>query len=184
MNTKPFITKRNVFILLGLLALVTAIALFALLIMDKPHTDQTHADLVAAIDTAWNIGKTEEQPAYLTKLDRLSSYRIHSVEREGDVCIVSAIVTAPDLGNRLTHLDADETPQSNREEDVDAFLCTQVDMATITDTEATLFVYDINGEYHVSFSNEFADAMSGKLYSYSQEAYLELLQKYKEGEWE
>lgn len=182
MNIKNFFTKRSVFIFIGVLAvIVIAIIVLVFMLSGKPSKD-----LIAAVDTAWTADQTEDQPAYLSKLDELSSYKLNSVKHEDDTYIISATVTAPDLGGQLTQLDSLELPQNNDADDINAFLCEQTEKAEIKKTDAEIYAYKINGEYHITFSDKFADAMSGNLYEYSQKTYLEILQKYEEGElkWE
>lgn len=178
MDIKNLFTKRNIFILIGaLVVIIIAIIVLVFILGGKPSKD-----LVTAVDTAWSSAKVEEQPTYLSKLDELSSYKLDSVEHKDDTYIISATVTAPDLGGQLAKLNAAELPQGNNAENINDFLCKQVEKAETKETKALIYAYKINGEYHITFSNEFADAMSGNLYEYSQKAYLEILQKYEEGE--
>ena len=61
MNIKNFFTKRSVFILIGVLAvIVIAIIVLVFMLSGKPSKD-----LIAAVDTAWTAGQTEDQPAFL-----------------------------------------------------------------------------------------------------------------------
>ena len=178
MNIKNFFTKRNVFILIGVLAIIIiAIIVLVFVLGGKPSKD-----LIAAVDTAWTAGQTEDQPAFLSKLDELSSYKLNSVKREDDTYIISATVTTPDLGSQLAKLNSSELPQNNNTEDINDFLCKQIEKSETKETKALIYGYKINGEYHITFSDKFADAMSGNLYEYSQKTYLEILQKYEEGE--
>ena len=178
MDIKNFFTKRNIFILVGILVvIIIAIIVLVFMFGGKPSKD-----LITAVDAAWSSAKVEDQPTYLSKLDELSSYKLDSVEHEDDTYIISATVTAPDLGSQLSKLDSSELPQNNNAEDINDFLCKQIGKAEIKETKALIYAYKINGEYHITFSDEFADAMSGNLYKYSQKTYLEMLQKYEEGE--
>lgn len=178
MNIKNFFTKRNIFILIGVLAaIIIAIIGLVSVLGGKPSKD-----LINAVDTAWFSAKTEDQPAYLSKLDELSSYKLNSVKREGDTYIILATVTAPDLGGQLSKLDSSQLPRENNTDTINAFLCGQIEKSQVEKTTAEIYAYKINGEYHITFSDEFADAMSGNLYEYSQKTYLEMLQKYEEGE--
>ena len=178
MNIKSFFTKRNILIFTGVLALaIIATIVLIILFSGKPSKG-----LIAAVDTAWAAAKAEDQPAYLSKLDELSFYKLNSVEREDDTYIISATVVAPDLGAQLIQLDSSEFPQNNNADDIDSFLCEQIEKSQIKKTKAEIYAYKINGEYHISFSDGFADAMSGNLYQYSREIYFEMLQKYEKGE--
>ncbi|MBR2152478.1 MAG: hypothetical protein IJ944_04255 [Clostridia bacterium] len=178
MNIKNFFTKRNIFILIG----VFAVIIIAIIVLVSVFGGKPSKDLIAAVDTAWTAGQTEDQPAFLSKLDELSSYKLNSVKREDDTYIISATVTAPNLGGQLSELDSSELPQNNNAEDINDFLCKQIEKSETKEIKALIYAYKINGEYHITFSDEFADAMSGNLYEYSQKTYLEILQKYEEGE--
>lgn len=181
MNIKNFFTKKNS-IIIGSVFMVTIIVTVVLVLIIVNISKKPSKDLIAAVDETWLSAKAEEQPAYLSKLDKLSSFKLNSVKRENNTYVISATVTAPDLGSQLSELDPSELPQNEKTEDINTFLCEQIEKSKIKKTTSFIYAYKINGEYHITFSDEFADAMSGNLYEYSQKAYLDILQKYKEGE--
>lgn len=181
MNVKNLFTKKNCLILGGILIFVVIVAVVLILVFGN-ISKRPSDDLIMAVNTAWDSAKSEELPTYLKTLDELSSYELNSVKREEDRYAITATVTAPDLSSQLSKIDYSELPQTQNEEDINAFLCEQIKNCKIKKTAAEVYAYKINGEYHISFSDDFADAMSGNLYSYSQTAFVDILQKYTEGE--
>lgn len=177
MNIRNILTKKNILILVGILAIAVIATILIIVISRKPSKD-----LINAVDTSWNAAKAEDQPAYLAKIDELSSYKLNSVEKEEDRHIIEATIIAPDLGSRLAQLDFSEFPKNNNIDDINAFLCEQIKKTQMKETTAVIYAYKINGEYHITFTDEFADAMSGGVYKYAQTALVEMLQKYEGGE--
>lgn len=178
MNFKNFLTKKNILIFAVGLMVIVLVTLICFLVVNM----QTKKTLVSAIDTSWNSSKIDDQPTFLEELDKLSSYKINSVKREKSTYLINATVTAPDLGGQLAQLDSSELQQTKVPEDINAFLCEQIKKSQIKKTDVEIYAYKINGEYHISFSDAFADAMSGNLYKYSKDTFIELLQKYDGGE--
>lgn len=181
MNIKNFFTKKNSLIIGGIF-IITVIAATVSIIVIGNVSKNPSKELITAVDTTWNSAKAEEQPMYLNKLDDLSSYELHSVKHEDDRYVIKATVTAPDLGGQLSKLDYSEFPQIESTEDINTFLCEQIEKSKTKKTSAELYAYKINGEYQITFSDDFADAMSGNLYSYCQTTLVDILQKYEGGE--
>lgn len=177
MKLKNILTKRNIFIFVAILVIAVIATILTIVIGRKPSKD-----LINAVDTAWSAAKSEDQPAYLARIDELSSYKLNSVKKKGDRYIIEATVIAPDLGSQLTQLDFSEFPQSNNTNDINSFLCEQIEKTQKKETTALVYAYRIDGEYHITFTDEFANAMSGNVYKYAQSAFIEILQNYKEGE--
>ena len=70
-------------------------------------------------------------------------------------------------------------------EDIDElndFLCTKIDNATNCNTKTEIYATKIDGKYNISFSDEFVDAMSGKIYSYSSNVLMDEIQSKYGGE--
>lgn len=170
-------SKKKIIIVFSVCIIVFLLVLAMLFFNNKPNKE-----LIVAVDKAWNTAKTEDQPEYLTKLDELTSYELNSVEQEGDRYIIEASVMAPDLGGQLSKIDYSKLSQTESTEDINAFLCEQIEKAEIQKTISYIYAYKINGKYQISFSENFVDAMSGNLYSYSQTTLVDMLQKYMEGE--
>lgn len=181
MDIKNFFTNKKLLIV-GAILIMSAIVVIVSIMVIGDVSKKPSNELITAVDTTWNSAKSEEEPTYLKKLDELSSYELNSVKREDDTYVIKATVTAPDLGGQLSQLDYSEFPQNNNVDDINTFLCEQIEKSKIKKTTAEVYAYKINGEYHISFSNGFADAMSGNLYSYSQTALVDILQKYEKGE--
>lgn len=181
MDIKNILKKRNIPILAGVLiffAVITAILVLTLGVNGK----KPDAKLTSAVDAAWDNAKTENQPEFLTKIDELSSFKLTKVQKEDGRYIIKATVTAPDLSEKLSKLEQSELPQNNNPEELNKFLCKQLEDTKIKNTDSIIYAFIENGEYHITFSEEFVDAMSGNLYSFSKKAYMEILQNYNEGE--
>lgn len=178
MKTNTSLTRKKFLIVaIPLFVVIISIIISCLVLNTK-----LKQELTVAIDSTWNSSKSDEQPNYLSKIDELSSYKINSTKKNDDGYIITVTVTAPDLSTKLSQLDHSDLPQKNNKQEIDRFLQKQVEGAEIKDTEAIIYAHKINDEYYITFSDEFADAMSGKLYSYSKKIYSEILQKSKEGD--
>lgn len=171
MNIKNFFTKKNILIssciLVGVVLLIFTLVFF---INSKPSKI-----LIADVDNAWTASKEENQPEYLNKLDELSSYKLNSVKRENDRYIINTTVTAPDLCEQLDKLDSAEFPQGKDVKAINTFLCQQIEKSKIKKTNTKIYAYKIDEKYHITFSDDFADAMSGNLYEFSRKAYLDVI---------
>ena len=178
MDIKNLLTKKNIFIFAGALAvIIVAVVMIIIMFGAKPGED-----LIAAVDNAWNAAKNEQQPEYLSKLDSLSSYTLTSVEEQDDSYIISASVTAPDLGGQLLKLEGSEFPTTDNADEINSFLCRQIEKSEIKTTDTFIYAYKVDDKYHITFSDEFADAMSGNLYEYSQQVFVDIMQKYEGGQ--
>ena len=125
------------------------------------------------IDADWSekTSTQDGQPSYLALLDQRSAYTINSISKEETYYVVSVTVSAPDVKQYLFD---NSVHKLDNIDDFDAFLCDCVESSNITETVAEIYIYEIDGETRISYSEEFADAMHGKLISYSQELLEEL----------
>lgn len=140
-----------------------------------------YTDLISEIDTAWMSAISENQPEYLTKIDERSSYTIKKIEKDDKEYTISVEVDAPDLGGQLSKLDFEDLPQTKDIEELNAFLCTQIDCSSNIKTDTEIYATELDGVYKITFSDEFVDAMSGNIYSYSNNVLIDMLQSYEGG---
>ena len=175
-------TDKKVWILVVSLVVVIGGVAAALLLMPKQRETQLpdaavpEEELIAAVQESWSAAVAADQPAYLTMLGEMASYTLGSVSKEEGLYVIEATVTAPDLGGRLSEMDNADLPRSADAEDLDTFLCEQIGKADMREITAAVLAYETDGGYHISFSEEFVDAMSGYLYTYSRWALLDMLQ--------
>lgn len=181
MNFKQLLTKRNVLILgISLIAIIiVCISLFQISFRNKPSDE-----LIKAVNEAWETANLEEQPDFLKILNQKSSYELKNVKKENGRFLISVTVTFPSVDERLKELNVSDYPQSKESEEINSFLCEQINKSKLKKTKATIYAAKINNEYHISFSDEFVDAMSGGLYSYSKTTLVDMLKTYTEGETE
>lgn len=137
--------------------------------------------ITSAIDEAWQATNLNNQPNYLKKLNGMSVYEVTNISVENNTFIVNVTVQSPDLGGHLMTLDPLTLPQTQDADAIDFFLCNAIDTAPITERECLLYIYIINDEYHVSFSESFVDAMCGNVYAYAQSEILNQLTAPQEG---
>lgn len=169
-----FTSKKKIIHIVLFLIVIILVILAVIIFLNKPSRA-----LISAVDSSWSTTKLESQPEYIVKLDQLSSYKLNSVKHQDGKDIIKVTITAPDLCSQLLSLDPSELPQAKDDVEINAFLCEQVEKAELKQTTTFIYAYKDNGEYHITFSADFVDAMSGNLYTYSQTALIEILQKYK-----
>lgn len=180
MNIKKLLSKRNVVILIGVCIVIT-IMVVSVLLFKKPNSKIDNKMMIAVKNT-WATTQTEEQPLYLTKLEESSSYELISVTNEDGLYIITAEITAPDVSKQLQTVDAEDFPKTEDENEINQFLCEQIEKSKTVKTKADIYAYEINGEYQISYSDSFINAMSGNLCTYSQTALTDMLEKFAKGE--
>ena len=164
--------KKIIVIVLISVVILTAIVCAIIAISNKRITQQ----ITSEIDKTWNTVATENaQPQYLKQLNELSKYTINSIDKEDSMYVIKVTVTAPDVESQLKNIDYAEVTGS--ETQIDEFLCEQVKMSQLVNTETYIYVYKTDDGYKVSFSDEFVNAMSGKMYTYSQNVYVDSIKE-------
>ena len=145
MKDKGYFTRKKLLFICGtVMLLVLAAVISILLCLDfSPEPaetlpkEPTQEALALAVESAWLSAQSPEQPAFLTKLDEMSSYELHSVEPlENGRYLLKMVVTAPDLGGQLMKLGYAQLPQENNENELNTFLCEQIDKAEVKQSEA------------------------------------------------
>lgn len=122
-------------------------------------------DIKNSIDSAWSEVNTDDAPAFLKEITRLSSYEITSIE-EGDTYTISVIVKGIDLGSELKRLSYEDFPKPDNEDVLNDYLLAIIEKCKIIETVAVIYAESSAEGYKISFSDTFVDAMSGKIYSY------------------
>ncbi len=177
-------SSKKIILFSAILVVLIASVVTAIIIISSNSGEKPSEELINAVQTTWKSAKSDEQPKYLTKIDSLSSYKLKSVEKEDGQQVITAVVTSPDLKTQLSKIEYKDLPQTEDTEAINNFLCEQIEKADVIKTEATVYAVETNGEYKISFSEEFVNAMTGNLYSYSQTALTDILQMQKDGETE
>lgn len=180
MNFKLLSTKRNGLILGGFI-LVILFSLAILVYINGTKSKPTD-EIIEAVENAWKNVNLEEQPAYLKKLSEKASYTLKTVKKEDGRLLIAVTINAPDLNSRLSSLKLTDFPQSKDSNEINNFLCEQIEKSNQKKSETFIYATKLNNEYHISFSNEFVDQMSGGIYSYSQTTLIDMLTSYTEGE--
>ena len=171
---------KKIFLIITTVIFVTII--ISVCVIAFGNSNAKYQDLIFEIDKAWTSALTEDQPKYLSKIDEKSSYSITKIKKEDEEYIISVSVDAPDLGGKLSMLSYDELPQTEDIDELNDFLCTKIDNATNCNTKTEIYATKIDGKYNISFSDEFVDAMSGKIYSYSSNVLMDEIQSKYGGE--
>lgn len=166
--------KKIIFIAAGVLTVgVIVLLIFLNLPLSKAQAKKY-------IDSDWSesIAEQENQPRYLDMLSQKSSYEINSVDRENKYYTITVTVSAPNLKDYFINKSADMPESAN---DLDAFLCECIEKTEYTETVAEVYIYELDGETKVSYSDAFVDAMHGGIISYSQEMLRDLYSDYFDG---
>lgn len=140
------------------------------------NIDNVKSELSELIVKEWREISEPNEPEYLLQLDKLVLFEMKDFEKEGDTYEVRLSVTAPDVGIQLSSLDHSEFPVEGSEEELNEFLCEQIQKSKIETKEVVIYVLEKDNKREVYFTEEFIDLMSGKLYSFAEEKLLNSLQ--------
>ena len=116
--------------------------------------------------------KTEEavdKPEFVSMLEEKASFKLIDMKKSGDPYTLTYLVTAPDLKSQLKTYLEEHSKDAIDLAGMNQLLIELVEKSELKETEAEVAVYKENGEYRVSYSDEFFDAMYGGIYSFSLE---------------
>ena len=116
--------------------------------------------------------KTEEavdKPEFVSMLEEKASFKLIDMKKSGDTNTLTYLVTAPDLKSQLKTYLEEHSKDAIDLAGMNQLLIELVEKSELKDTEAEVAIYKENGEYKVSYSDEFFDAMYGGIYSFSLE---------------
>lgn len=116
--------------------------------------------------------KTEEavdKPEFVSMLEEKASFKLIDMKKSGDTYTLTYLVTAPDLKSQLNSYLEEHSKDAIDLAGMNQLLIELVEKSELKDTEAEVAIYKENGEYKVSYSDEFFDAMYGGIYSFSLE---------------
>ena len=116
--------------------------------------------------------KTEEavdKPEFVSMLEEKASFKLIDIKKSGDTYTLTYLVTAPDLKSQLKTYLEEHSKDAIDLAGMNQLLIELVEKSELKDTEAEVAIYKENGEYKVSYSDEFFDAMYGGIYSFSLE---------------
>ena len=158
--------------LLTTLVCVVALALIAVVFLVGKSTGlfnfEDHSETFQQlITTEWEKSISEDQPEFLTKLEERNSFILKDYKSEGDgYYTVELEVTSPDINEQLTEYQNSVAEQNVSENEINEKICEIIDSAEDKTTTVTLsIICDDDGAYHVTFTDEFVDAMTGYAFS-------------------
>lgn len=162
---------------------VILIIIITFILFTSINNKRLSTEIANIINKKWGEAvNVENQPRYLAELNSLSRYDVNSVKEVDGVYVVKTTVSAPDLGSVMKRFDYNNLPHTENAVEINDFLCEQLRAAEIVKTEAYIYAYKEGDTYQISFSDEFVDAMCGKLHTYAQSAFVDMMQNYLEGE--
>lgn len=175
--------KKSVRVLLSILVCVLCVAVIAVVLfvgnsMGLFKFEDHSATFQQLITTEWEKSITEDQPEFLNKLEERNSFTVVDYKSEGDgYYTVELEVTSPDINEQLIKYQNSVTEQDIPENEMNKKICEIIDSSNDKTTKITLSVIcDEDGAYHVTFTDEFVDAMTGYAFSNALETLMEELQ--------
>jgi hypothetical protein len=160
--------KKITIALIGAIALAIAIILFVV----YRNSTLSEEDILRAIDDAWNNAADSNDPDYLQAIERVSTYEIVSIE-DGDYYTIHMMITGIDVGSELEQISLESFAQD--EDAVNAYLIELINQCLQVQTEAVIYAIPKDDGLQITFSDEFVDAMTGKIYSYYMDKVEEIL---------
>lgn len=131
--------------------------------------------ITVAIDLAWSDATREDDPDYLKEIGKRSSYKVVSVTEENGLFVVDVLVAGVEMSAELEQLQQEDFPQD--EQAINKYLAEVIERCPIVETETVVYATPSEDGYQITFSDDFVDAMSGKIYSY----YMEKVEEYMGG---
>ena len=135
-------------------------------------TDNSLRDELPDYIEAEPIEETEkavDKPEFVSMLEEKASFKLIDMKKSGDSYTLIYLVTAPDLKSQLKTYLEEHSKDAIDLAGMNQLLIELVEKSELKDTEAEVAIYKENGEYKVSYSDEFFDAMYGGIYSFSLE---------------
>lgn len=153
-------------LIIGLVALIAAAALA--LLGWRLYENRQRETLYRAIEEAWQESESPNAPAYLQVIDLETRFEVEKVEK-GDPYVITVTVYGIDLGGRLRETDPASFPDTRDEAVLNEYLLNLLDDAARTEVQTVIYAWPEDGGYRVRFSETFADAMTGMVYSYTRD---------------
>lgn len=153
-------------LIIGLVALIAAVALA--LLGWRLYENRQRETLYRAIEAAWQESESPNAPAYLQVIDRETRFEVEKVEK-GDPYVITVTVYGIDLGGRLRETDPASFPDTREEAVLNEYLLNLLDDAARTEVQTVIYAWPEGDGYRFRFSETFADAMTGMVYSYTRD---------------
>lgn len=158
--------------ILIVIILVIIAAVFAFLFVKKMNMEK---GIKLAIDETWNELKNESAlPDYMKMIDAKTSYEIVKIEKEENNLVVHVTVEGIDLGDKLSKVDPVEYAKFETEEEINDFLLECIEASSIFELDTVLYARKDEAGYRILYTEEFVDAMNGKVYSYTENVMMNL----------
>lgn len=120
---------------------------------------------------------SDDDPIYLKKLAEISECKIESISEENSRYVIKTIIYSPNLGEKLMNLNYSDLPTDTNEKAINTYICELIDNLECVETEAYAYAEWSGERVTVSFTDEFADAVCGKLYSYAKNALIDYMEE-------
>lgn len=153
-------------LIIGLVALIAAAAMA--FVGWRLYENRQRETLYRAIEEAWQESESPNAPAYLQVIDRETRFEVEKVEK-GDPYVITVTVYGIDLGGRLRETDPASFPDTRDEEVLNEYLLNLLDDAARTEVQTVIYAWPEGDGYRFRFSETFADAMTGMVYSYTRD---------------
>lgn len=164
--------RRTVVVVL--IVSIIIISLLSLAVVKHCEAIRIEENIFNAINAEWSKVITADAPAYLNAINEVSSYDIISIE-EGEVYTIKVVVDSVDLGTKLKEAPLEAFPKTQDETAINKYLLDLIDDCKRLETTTEIYAAPENSGYTIYFSDEFVDAMSGGVYSYTQDLIRDLM---------
>ena len=171
--------NKSVRVLLSILVCVLCVAVIAVVLfvgnsMGLFKFEDHSATFQQLITTEWEKSITEDQPEFLTKLEERNSFTVVDYKNEGDgYYTVEIEVTSPDINDKLIEYQESVNNISVSQDEIEQKICEIIDSSDDKTSTVTLsIICDEDGAFHVTFTDEFVDAMFGYAFSNAIESIL------------
>lgn len=156
-------------LIIGLVALIAAAAMA--FVGWRLYENRQRETLYRAIEEAWQESESANVPAYLQVIDRETRFEVEKVEKveKGDPYVITVTVYGIDLGGRLRETDPASFPDTRDEEVLNEYLLNLLNDAARTEVQTVIYAWPEGDGYRFRFSETFADAMTGMVYSYTRD---------------
>lgn len=151
-----------------LIALAVVLVAAMAFVSWRLYENRQRETLYRAIEEAWYESESPNAPAYLQVIDLETRFEVEKVEK-GEPYVITVTVYGIDLGGRLRQTDPASFPDTREEAVLNEYLLNLLDDAARTEVQTVIYAWPEGDGYRIRFSETFADAMTGMVYSYTRD---------------
>ncbi len=160
----------NIIIISFILIMIVVLTVLLVSMFRSSKKEDKIVEIQNVINEQWQGSIPVESTQFIKEFNERSKFQVADLTETNDCLEATVWVASPDISISLQEYQNSGVDDLSDEE-IDAGICDLINLAEINRTEQTVYVYiDVDGEYHVRFTEEFINAMFGYAFSDSVES--------------